>query len=342
MPIIRRFDSIRLHRRRALHHPQGRHGPAARSSRTSTTSCSTACAATPGRKASPRPWRDDPRVKSYVKNERLGFTIPYVHEGRTHEYVPDFLVRLVTEPDDVERTLIIEVSGSRKSPGPTAAKADTARNQWCAAVNNWGEFGRWGYVEVHNPADAGPLLDDAIDNLYADRPDHRAARLITRNAACQHGRARRNAPTPVDAITHADKRANLPTADRVPRTSSPRRLEQPMPVRYPRDPTLDPQLVWKGKDELDSEDLVADAPPIYIQEKIDPRVIIENLRRTAERPEDEPELTLFDDLRRPRRAGPRRLLPPRGQLVQPDDPRRLPQRHGQPRRARRRCAARSR
>ena len=71
-------------------------------------------------------------------------------------------------------------------------------------------------------------------------------------------------------------------------------MEQPIPVRYPRDPTLDPQLVWKGKDDLDSEDLVADAPPIYIQEKIDPRVIIENLRDTAERPEDEPELTLFD------------------------------------------------
>jgi type III restriction enzyme len=112
----------------------------------------------------------DPRVKSYVKNERLGFTIPYVHEGRTHDYVPDFLVRLVTEPDDVERTLIIEVSGSRKSPGPTVAKAGTARNQWCAAVNNWGEFGRWGYVEVHNPASAGPLLNEAINNLYADRP----------------------------------------------------------------------------------------------------------------------------------------------------------------------------
>jgi type III restriction enzyme len=112
----------------------------------------------------------DRRVKAYVKNERLGFTIPYVHEGRTHEYVPDFLVRLVTDPSDCERTLIIEVSGSRKSPGPTAAKAETARNQWCAAVNNWGEFGRWGYVEVRNPADAGPALHEAIENLYADRP----------------------------------------------------------------------------------------------------------------------------------------------------------------------------
>jgi type III restriction enzyme len=112
----------------------------------------------------------NPRVKSYVKNERLGFTIPYVHEGRTHDYIPDFLVRLVTDADDVERTLIIEVSGSRKSPGPTTAKADTARNQWCAAVNNWGECGRWGYIEVHNPDSARPLLREAIDNLYADRP----------------------------------------------------------------------------------------------------------------------------------------------------------------------------
>jgi type III restriction enzyme len=111
-----------------------------------------------------------PRVAAYAKNERLGFAIPYVHEGCSHEYVPDFLVRLVTEPADVERTLIVEVSGSRKSPGPTSAKADTARNQWCAAVNNWGLFGRWGYVEVRDPAGTPKLLEEAIENLYADRP----------------------------------------------------------------------------------------------------------------------------------------------------------------------------
>jgi adenine-specific DNA-methyltransferase len=99
-------------------------------------------------------------------------------------------------------------------------------------------------------------------------------------------------PTPVDAITHANKRANLPTADAQDFVAP--ELEQPIPVRYPRDPSLDPQLVWKGKDALDGEDLVADAPAIYIQEKIDPRVLVENLRRTAARPEDEPELTLFD------------------------------------------------
>lgn len=99
-------------------------------------------------------------------------------------------------------------------------------------------------------------------------------------------------PTPVEAITHSDKRKNIPTADAhdfvAPET------EPPVPLRYPRDPNLDPQLVWKGKDEQGGEDLVADAPAIYIQEKIDPRVLVENLRQTAEYLGDEPEMTLFD------------------------------------------------
>jgi adenine-specific DNA-methyltransferase len=105
-------------------------------------------------------------------------------------------------------------------------------------------------------------------------------------------KAKSAGPVPVEAITHADKRANLPTADSHDFVAP--ELDQPIPVRYARDPTLDPQLVWKGKDRLDADDLVADAPPIYIQEKVDPRVLIENLRTTAERPEDEPELTLFE------------------------------------------------
>ncbi len=99
-------------------------------------------------------------------------------------------------------------------------------------------------------------------------------------------------PTPVDAITHGDKRANLPTADAHDFVAP--EVERPIPLRYPRDPTLDPQLVWKRKDDQDGEDLVAEAPAIYIQEKIDPRVIIENLRQTAKHADEEPELTLFD------------------------------------------------
>ncbi|WP_433351580.1 site-specific DNA-methyltransferase [Microtetraspora malaysiensis] len=99
-------------------------------------------------------------------------------------------------------------------------------------------------------------------------------------------------PTVVESFTHEDKRTNIPTADSHDLLDE--NAAGVAKLRYPRNPELDPQLVWKGKDAQDSEDLVVDAPPIYIQEKIDPRVLIENLRRTAERPEDEPELTLFD------------------------------------------------
>ena len=105
-------------------------------------------------------------------------------------------------------------------------------------------------------------------------------------------------PTPVDAINHADKRTNIPTADAQEFVTP--EIEAVRKVRYARDESLDPQLVWKGKysdaDKIEDADLdlVTDAPPIYIQEKIDPRVLVENLRRTSARPEDEPELTLFD------------------------------------------------
>ena len=51
--------------------------------------------------------------------------------------------------------------------------------------------------------------------------------------------------------------------------------------------------MWRGKDAADGADLEVDNPPIYIQEKIDPRVLIENLRRTSTSGQ-EPELTLFD------------------------------------------------
>jgi adenine-specific DNA-methyltransferase len=99
-------------------------------------------------------------------------------------------------------------------------------------------------------------------------------------------------PTPVETITHGDKRSNIPTADAHDFVDP--QIETVQQVRYPRDPSLDPQLVWRGKDEQDSADLVTDAPPIYIQEKIHPRVLVENLRKTAGAGELEPELTLFD------------------------------------------------
>lgn len=107
------------------------------------------------------------------------------------------------------------------------------------------------------------------------------------------GRAKTPAgPTPVEAIRHGDKRLNIPTADAQEFVPD-EQLTVPTVV-YERDPSLDPQLVWRGKYDGDATDLAVDAPPIYIQEKIDPRVLVENLRETARAGEPEPEATLFD------------------------------------------------
>jgi adenine-specific DNA-methyltransferase len=96
---------------------------------------------------------------------------------------------------------------------------------------------------------------------------------------------------PVEAIVHAEKRANLPTADA--QDLVPPRVQNDVSVSYPRE-IRSPTLLWRGRELSEEADLEVDAPPIYIQEKVDPRVLIENLRRTAADGNREPELSLFD------------------------------------------------
>jgi len=91
-------------------------------------------------------------------------------------------------------------------------------------------------------------------------------------------------PIPVVAVKHKDKRTNIPTKEL--RGFVEEDEKQPKTILYPRDPSLDPQLVWKGKDEQDRQPLEVPAVPIYIQEKIHPQAIIasgpacRNRRRT--------------------------------------------------------------
>jgi type III restriction enzyme len=111
----------------------------------------------------------DDRVASYVKNDHLDFTIPYVFQGVAHEFWPDFIVRLKpTAADPTARTLIVEVSGGRKDQDKREAKAHTARHSWCVAVNNHGGYGRWGFVELADITKLQPVMDHAINDLYAD------------------------------------------------------------------------------------------------------------------------------------------------------------------------------
>src|SRR6476659_5346807 len=86
----------------------------------------------------------------------------------------------------------------------------------------------------------------------------------------------------VEALKHDEaRRKNIPTAEY--QSVLEKEQQDPKKLRYPRNTDLDPQLVWRGKDEQDWSDLVVHAPPIYIQEKVHPKVLIDDLlRQTAE------------------------------------------------------------
>jgi len=99
-------------------------------------------------------------------------------------------------------------------------------------------------------------------------------------------------PVSVATLKHKDKRTNIPTEEL--RDFVAEDEKRPKAVLYRRDPSLDPQLVWKGKEEQDSQDLEVPVVPIYIQEKIHPRALIEDFRRTAK--EGQPgQADLFSD-----------------------------------------------
>ncbi|MDQ3774606.1 MAG: site-specific DNA-methyltransferase [Pseudomonadota bacterium] len=86
----------------------------------------------------------------------------------------------------------------------------------------------------------------------------------------------------VEVLTHEEStRKNIPTAE----YQSVMQKEEQSPVRVAyerRNRDLDPQLVWRGKDEQDWSDLVVPAPPLYIQEKVHPKVLIDELLRRSE------------------------------------------------------------
>jgi len=91
----------------------------------------------------------------------------------------------------------------------------------------------------------------------------------------------------VESLTHEEaSRKNIPTAEYEAVLHE--KDKSSIRVAYERrNRDLDPQLVWRGKDEQDRSDLVVHAPPLYIQEKVHPKVLIDDLRRQTEASEAE-------------------------------------------------------
>ena len=110
-------------------------------------------------------------------------------------------------------------------------------------------------------------------------------------------RARAKQSKSVETFTYEEaRRRNLPSAEHQPLM----REEEQNPVRLSyerRNRDLDPQLVWRGKDEQDWSDLVVNAPPLYIQERIHPKILIDDLMNQSRngRESDEHQTDMFAD-----------------------------------------------
>jgi adenine-specific DNA-methyltransferase len=93
---------------------------------------------------------------------------------------------------------------------------------------------------------------------------------------------KKNTPLTVETLKHDDAtRKNIPTAEY--QSVMAKDEQKPVRVEYERrNRDLDPQLVWRGKDEQDWSNLVVHAPPLYIQEKVHPKVLVDDLKRESE------------------------------------------------------------
>ena len=94
-------------------------------------------------------------VECYVRNDHLGLGIPYEHDGISHLYEPDFIVRLTNGVH-----LVLEIKGFE--PDQVHAKHAAAK-RWISAVNNWGKLKKWDFLVCRDPQ----LLGQELNKLVA-------------------------------------------------------------------------------------------------------------------------------------------------------------------------------
>ena len=99
-----------------------------------------------------------PVVNAFVKNAGLGFAIPYFHNGQMHDYMPDFIVNVKTDP---AIHLIIETKGY----DPLAEVKSAAAERWVNAVNAEGSYGRWAYAMARKTTEVPKIIEAAEPTL---------------------------------------------------------------------------------------------------------------------------------------------------------------------------------
>ena len=134
--------------------PTSTSGRSRRSRRSSAHTSTTSSRTRSGSQSAAYYLDESPHVVAFVKNQGLGFAIPYLHASGDHEYFPDFLVKLTNGV-----TLILEAKGHDELEGVKAQAAE----RWVRAVNADGSHGEWRYELMHNMNEI-PALIDCIAN----------------------------------------------------------------------------------------------------------------------------------------------------------------------------------
>jgi len=106
-----------------------------------------------------------PETRAYVKNQGLGFAIPYTFDADSRIYLPDFIATIDDgHGEDDLLNLVIEVTGQARPD--KVERVATARERWVPGVNALGRFGRWDFIEIDDPWNA----ETAIRTLLDARP----------------------------------------------------------------------------------------------------------------------------------------------------------------------------
>ncbi|MGA7868376.1 MAG: restriction endonuclease, partial [Stellaceae bacterium] len=113
----------------------------------------------------------NPRVRAYVKNQGLGFEVPYLLGATPKKYLPDFIVRVDDGHGDEDLlNLVVEIKGYRGEDAKD--KANTMDAYWVPGVNNLGTFGRWAFAEFKESVYAiAANFDALIERAVASRAE---------------------------------------------------------------------------------------------------------------------------------------------------------------------------
>jgi type III restriction enzyme len=104
-----------------------------------------------------------PLVDAFVKNAGLGFAIPYLYNGQMHDYMPDFIVRLKTEPPAY---LILETKGY----DPREEVKSAAAQRWVEAVNAEGSYGHWRYAIAKKTTEVPEIISRVAQGVAHTMP----------------------------------------------------------------------------------------------------------------------------------------------------------------------------